>query len=93
MHKPISGPHQRTFIHVQALTNAVIAVVAQALGIGHGHEKEVQRQGRVIAQLDIVMAHKALVNPAELEREVPDPVGTNQSFVGHAHLLLPGLDR
>ena len=86
MYKPAPGPCQCRHIHVQALTKALVAVETQTLGIGNRHQEQVQRQRLVVAQLDVVVAHKALVNPAKPGREVPDSAGANRLFVDHGHL-------
>ena len=84
MHEPVSGPPQARGIQVQALAQAWIAVETQTLGIGHRHQEQVQRQCRVVALLDVVVAYQAVVNPAELWGEAPGSGGAYELFVGHA---------
>ncbi len=87
VHQPIPGTSQCSHIQTQSLANALVTVIAQALGIGDGDEKQVQGQRAVIAQFDVMVTHQALVNPTELGREAPGFGGVDQLFVDHN--LLP----
>jgi hypothetical protein len=60
---------------VQSLHEGGAAVVAQALGVGHRDQEQVQRSRSRLAAVDEVLLHERLVNPAELLRDLPQPLG------------------
>jgi len=51
------------------------AVVAQALGIGHRDQEQVQRSRAGLTAVDEVLLHERLVNPAELLGDLAKPLG------------------
>lgn len=57
------------------------AVVAQALGVGHRDQEQVQRGRSRLAAVDEVLLHERLVNPAEL-------LGTWRSRSGRSSCLM-----
>jgi hypothetical protein len=52
-----------------------VRVIAEALAISDGEEKEIQGKRVRITTLDISPAHQALIDPAELWRGFTDPRG------------------
>ena len=51
------------------------AVVAQALGVGHRDQEQVQRSRARLAAVDEVLLYERLVNPAELLGDLAQPLG------------------
>lgn len=51
------------------------AVVAQALGVRHRDQEQVQRGRSRFAAVDEVLLHQCLVNPAELLGDLAQPLG------------------
>jgi hypothetical protein len=51
------------------------AVVAQALGVGHRNQEQVQRSRARFAAVDEVLLYERLVNPAELLGDLAQPLG------------------
>jgi len=64
--EPLACQSQFLSTEVQARRQCGATVVAQALRVGHGDEKQVQRGASVIAAVDEVVLHQGLVNPTEL---------------------------
>ena len=52
----------------------MIRVITQSLSIGHGDQKQIQRQPIGATGTDESMANQSLINPTELSRNPADPV-------------------
>jgi hypothetical protein len=66
LNEPLACHSQFLSAEVQARRQCGSAIVAQALRISYGNEKQVQRSHTVVAALDEVALHQRLVNPAEV---------------------------
>ena len=62
----LAGLSQGRLRQGQTPTESGLGVVAEALGIGHGEQKEIEGTGRVAERINVVLAHQALIDPAEL---------------------------
>jgi hypothetical protein len=56
------------------LAHGAIGVIAEALGIRDGDEKEIEGRRRMAEVIDAAITDQSLVHPAELARQVPEPV-------------------
>jgi len=79
-HKFLSGGIQPIGRHGQVSADGALGVEAQASGIGHGEQKQVKRIRRVAQALDVVLAHQALVDPAELRGIFRSLSGSSRCF-------------
>ena len=61
-----------------------LAVVAQALRVGDGDEKQIKRRGARLAAIDEVPLHECLINPTELLGHLAQPLGP-QYFLDCPH--------
>jgi hypothetical protein len=52
------------------------------LGIGHGEQKEREGTGRVAERIKVVLAHQALIDPAELLGDLSES-GSGQGLLVH----------
>lgn len=62
----LTGLPKGALRHGQAPTQSGVGVVAQTLGIGHGEQKEIEGTGLMAERINVVLAHQALIDPAEL---------------------------
>lgn len=82
-----AGLGQPSRIPFQASGQTRIAVVAQALGIGDGDQKRIQRSGADVSLLAGVLPHPAVIVPAEMlghltqAFRVQDPFGRTPGFL------------
>jgi len=65
---------------VQPRPERGLAVIAQALRVGHGDEEQIKGCGTRLAPIDEVIAHDALVNPTELRGHLAQPLWTQHSL-------------
>jgi hypothetical protein len=56
----------------QALAQRAIGVIAQALGISDGEQKQIEGAGRMAERINIVLTDQALIDPAELLGDLPE---------------------
>ena len=68
----LTGLSQDGLRHGQAPTQGALRVVAETLGIGDGEHKEIEGAGRVAESINVVLAHQALIDPAELLGDLPE---------------------
>ena len=78
---------QRSGIHSQTFAQGRFGVIAEALAISHGDEKEIQCRSLMAYQLNVVITDQTVIHPTELLRNAADAVGTNGELVGHNGLL------
>jgi hypothetical protein len=57
------------------------------LGIGHGEQKEIEGTGLMAERINVVLAHQALIDPAELLRDLSQ-LGQRQGLLVHLLDLL-----
>lgn len=86
----LPGATQDVPLHAQPLTEGLISVIAQALGIGHGYQKQVKGCGLVTAAVDIAVTDQAMIKPTELFGDFAQPLGTYQTFFHKGLLCLVG---
>lgn len=73
--------------HRQAPTQGGLRVVAEALGIGHGEQQQIEGTGRVAEPINVVLTDQALIDPAELLGHLSE-LGQRQGLFVHLGDLL-----
>lgn len=81
--KTITGFRKDGFCHCQTLTDRAIGVVTQALAIGNGHEKEIERRCLVTQVFDAALTDQTVIQPTELFGRGANKIGTDWVFVYH----------
>lgn len=85
LHELLAGRDKLFDAQVQPRRDRGLAVVAQALGIGHGDQEQIERRGVRVAAIDEVPLHEPLVNPAELLGHLAQPLGPQYLLDGLHH--------
>jgi hypothetical protein len=83
----LPGASQGVVLHGETLTEGLIGVIAQALGIGHGDQKQVKGRCLVAATVDVAVTDQAMIQPAEVFWDFTQTPGTDQMFFYHKGLL------
>jgi len=69
---------------VQPRRERRLAVVAQAVRVGHGDEEQIKRRGARLAAIDEVPLHERMINPTELLGHLAQPLGP-QYLLDYSH--------
>jgi len=73
--------------HGQALTQGLLRVKTQALGIRHSDKKEIEGTSRMAEVIDQMLTDQALIHPAELLGNRPEFGQRDGTFVHRGCLL------
>jgi hypothetical protein len=84
----VPGTGKDLILHMKTFAEGLIGVIAQALGIGHGHQKQVKGCGLVSAPVNMVVTDQAMIQPAEVFWDFTQSSGTYQMLFYHKGLLL-----
>jgi hypothetical protein len=79
-------------IHGKPFADRGVGVIAQALAVGDSDQKKIERCRLVTADVDMAVTDQAVVDPAELLRNVAQSFGTEKVFLDHKGLRSIGLD-
>lgn len=89
----MTGRRERRFVHGKMLAYGVLGVIAQALAIRDGHQKEIEGCGLGIQVFKMAITDQAMIQPVELRGNGADAVGTDWILVNHWGLLGLRLNR
>ena len=88
----LTGLVQSALRQGQTPTQGGLRVVAEALGIGHGEQKEIEGTGLMAEPINVVLPDQALIDPAELLGHLSE-LGQRQGLLAHVgHLLVDALN-
>jgi hypothetical protein len=71
----------------QALAEGRVGIVAEAPGVSHSHQKEIERTGLMAEVVNRVLTDQALIHPAELLGDGAESGERDGAFVHRACLL------
>lgn len=89
----MAGRRERRFVQGKTLANGVSGVIAQALAIRDGHQKEIEGCGLGGQVFEMAIMDQAMIQPVELRGNGADAVGTDWALVNHWGLLGLRLNR
>ena len=89
----MTGRRERRFVHGKMLAYGVLGVIAQALAIRDGHQKELEGCGLGSQVFKMAITDQAMIQPVELRGNGADAVGTDWILVNHWGLLGLRLNR
>jgi len=84
----LPGASKDLIPHIKTLTEGLIGVIAQTLGIGHGGQKQVKGRGLMTAAVYIALSYQAMIQPTKLFWNFTQSLGTYQMFFDHKGLLV-----
>lgn len=84
-HELGAGRTQLISAQVQSSGDGGCAVVAQALGVGHRDQEQIQGCGTRVAAINEMPLHQGLVNPAELLGDLAQLLRAQYMFYGLHH--------
>ena len=81
-----TGLAQVLIVHVQALQNGGVGIIAEPLGIGYGEQKQVKGSSLVAALVDVMITDQPVIHPTELFGDFADALGADETLL-HVDLL------
>jgi len=81
MSQVVAGLVQGQLIHVEALHEGEVRVVAESTGISDGDEEQIQGCRRMAAGFEVMVTDQTVIHPTELLGDLTDTVWTDGVFL------------
>lgn len=72
-----AGGGQRRGLHSEMLADRSVRVVTQALAIGNGDEKEIERRSLMAQAFEVPVTDQTVIHPTELRWSGADAIGVD----------------